>query len=173
MCRRVESVRPERERHPSMDEHGACAVVEGAQDPFGTSVLQGSVGAGEAQDNTAYSKEGAKGSVVKLASIISLEHHDRPAKLRLHKSMERNERGEDVGFASQRERSNIVRVVIKHNEIILKTGVTDNRRCPNVAVHEAERERRNRARIIERKPNMFANATRDARMFIGRRTLKN
>jgi len=104
-----------------MDEHGACAVVEGAQDPFGTSVLLGSVGAGEAQDNTACSEEGAKGSVVKLASIISLERHDRPAKLRLHKSMERNERGEDVGLAGKRKRPDVMGVIIKHNKIVLKT----------------------------------------------------
>ena len=75
----VQRVRPERKWHTGMDKHGASAVVDGAQDPFGMSVLLGSVGAGEAQDNAACSEEGAKGSVVKLASIISLERHDRPA----------------------------------------------------------------------------------------------
>ena len=92
----VERVGPECERHAGMDEHGASAVVEGAQDPFGTAVLLGSVGTGETQNDAARGEEGAECSVVELVTVICLERQDRPAKLRLHKGMKRNERGKDV-----------------------------------------------------------------------------
>jgi hypothetical protein len=104
-----------------MDEHGACAVVEGAQNPFGTTILLGGVGAGKAQNDAARGKEGAEGGVVELATIVSLEHHDRPAKLCLHKSMKRNKRGEDIRLAAKRERPDVMGVIIKHDKVVLET----------------------------------------------------
>jgi len=116
----VERVGPERERHAGMDEHGASAVIEGAQDPFGTAVLLGSVGTGETQNDVACGQEGAERGVVELATIVSLERHDRPPELSLHKSIKGNECGEHIGLPAKWERPDVMRVIVKHYKIVLE-----------------------------------------------------
>ena len=60
-------------------------------------------GAGEAQHDPMCSQEGAKRLVVELTAIVGLEDENRESKLCLDEGMEREQRGQDVGLASQQE----------------------------------------------------------------------
>lgn len=72
------------------------------------------------RDNAMCGEERAKDGVVELTSVVRLKRQDRPSELRPNECMEGEERGHDVGLATQWECPYVVRVVIKYNEIVLK-----------------------------------------------------
>lgn len=139
----VQGVRPKREWQGGVQKHGAYAIVESAEDAFGSAILLGGVGAGEAEDNAMCGEERAKNGVVELTSVVRLKRQDRPSELRLNECMEGEERGHDVGLATQWECPYVVRVVIKYNEIVLKTRTAQHRRSPYITVQKGEGKRRN------------------------------
>lgn len=104
-------------------------------------------------------EERAKNGVVELASVVRLKRQDRPSELRLNECMEGEERGHDVGLATQWERPYVVRVVIKYNEIVLKTRTAQHRRSPYITVQKGEGKRRNSRGCSEREANMFSKTT--------------
>jgi hypothetical protein len=73
--------------------------------------------------------------------------------------MEGEERGHDVGLATQWECPYVVRVVIKYNEIVLKTRTAQHRRSPYITVQKGEGKRRNSRGCSEREANMFSKTT--------------
>lgn len=104
-------------------------------------------------------EERAKNGVVELASVVRLKRQDRPSELCLNECMEGEERGHDIGLATQWERPYVVRVVIKYNEIVLKTRTAQHRRSPYITVQKGEGKRRNSRGCSEREANMFSKTT--------------
>ena len=99
----LECIRPERGWHGSVEKRGAHTIIQCAENAVGTAVLLRCVGAGEAQHDPTRSQEGAKHLVVELTAIVGLEGENRASELCLDEGMEREQRGQDVGLASQRE----------------------------------------------------------------------
>jgi hypothetical protein len=108
----LQCVRPEAQRHVS---------VERSEDALGTTILLGSVGAGETQNRAVCCEEGSKGMVVELLAIISLERKDRASELNLGESMKRHECVKHIRLSAQGKCPRIVRVVIQKHEVVLIT----------------------------------------------------
>lgn len=117
----LQCIRPEAQRHVSVKKHGADAVVERSEDVLGTTILLGSVGAGETQNGAMCCEEGSKGMVVELLAIISLERKDRASELNLGESMKRHECVKHIRLSAQGKCPRIVRVVIQKHEVVLIT----------------------------------------------------
>ena len=100
----MECIGPERGWHGSMEEHGAHTIIQGAENVLCVAVLLRCVRVGETQHDATRSKEGSKCLVVELSAIVRLKGEDRSSELCLDEGMEREEHGQDVGLASQRER---------------------------------------------------------------------
>ena len=105
----------------ALKKQGAHNIINGAKSALGFTILLRGVWARHAKNGTVREEERAGRGVVELATIVSLERHDRPAKLCLHKSMKRNKRGEDIGLAAKRERPDVMGVIIKHDKVGLET----------------------------------------------------
>jgi hypothetical protein len=71
-----ECIWPKARWHVGMEQECADAIVEGAEDAFGTAVLLGHVGTRETEDSAMSSEESANSKVVKLFAIIGLEGMD-------------------------------------------------------------------------------------------------
>ena len=67
--------------HGRMKKHGAHTVIEGTKYTFSFTVLWGSVGTGEMEDDAVGSKQVVHGMVNKLRPVISLEAFNGRAKL--------------------------------------------------------------------------------------------
>ena len=65
--------------------------------------------------------------VDELAAVVGLERQDGAAKLCLHERMEGNQRWENVRLVAERERPNIVGVVVKHDEVVLTARMAQDR----------------------------------------------
>ena len=99
----AQRIGPERGWHGSVEKRGAHTIIQCAENAVGTAVLLRCVGAGEAQHDPTRSQEGAKHLVVELTAIVGLEGENRASELCVDEDMEREQRGQDVGLASQRE----------------------------------------------------------------------
>ena len=86
-----------------MEEKAADHVGGGANDAFGPTALGRGVGAQETQLDAMGEEEGARGVVVKLAAIITLEGMNRVTELGGDPSEEVGEGGECVGLQPKRK----------------------------------------------------------------------
>jgi hypothetical protein len=76
-----EGIRPKAWWHVGMEQEGADAIVEGAEDAFSTTILLRSVGTREMEDSAMSSEEYVNSEVVKLFSIVGLKGMDGSTKL--------------------------------------------------------------------------------------------
>jgi len=81
-----ESIGPVGGRHGSLEEEGASDIVGTANHALSFSVLLRSIGAGHAKGNTFVEKEGARGGVVKLTTVVTLQGLAGAAELSRHMS---------------------------------------------------------------------------------------
>ena len=88
----------ERRRNVRVKEHGADAVVQGAQRALSFAVLRGGVRAGETEANAVLLEIAAHGEVVEFPAIVGLESQDRQTELASNVRTERHKRWNYIGF---------------------------------------------------------------------------
>jgi hypothetical protein len=106
--------------------------------PLGLAILRVSVGTRHPKLNAMREEESARGGLIKLASIITLDALDGVAKLYGHKGKEVGGGGEGVRLLAQWKRPWVMGVVIDDDQVILVTRDTQNRGGPKVTVYEVK-----------------------------------
>jgi hypothetical protein len=134
MCSRSKSFSPIRWRHRGLKEECAGDIVEGANGAFGLSVLSGGVGAREAEPNAMCGEEGGDRGVNKFSAIVGLHSNKRPRELSVNMGDKSNECGGGVRLLAQRKSPHKVREIINDHKIVFKTGIAQNRRCPQITM---------------------------------------
>ena len=125
-----------------MKKECAYNVIGGADETFRFAVLRRSVRAGEAVGDAIGGEEVAEGGVDELPTIIALHAFDDRMKLGVNVCEETKQNRGDFGFVAIWERPRVVGVIIKYNQIVLKTRKTYNRRSPQITMNQIKRRRR-------------------------------
>jgi hypothetical protein len=99
----VKALGPEARGQRSLEEKSAHDIVGGTNHALGLAVLGGSVRTRHAQLNTAREKERARGVVVELTPVITLDGLDGEAELSGHPGKEMEERGKRLRLSTQRK----------------------------------------------------------------------
>jgi hypothetical protein len=103
MCGGVQGLCPVAGRERRLEEKAADHVGGGANDAFVLTVLRRGVGARETQLDTMCEEKGARGVVVELATIITLQGTDRATELGGDTVKEVGESGERVRLQLKRK----------------------------------------------------------------------
>jgi hypothetical protein len=74
--RRVQGLRPVRRRSCTLNQQGSQTIVNRAQHAFRLAVLLGRIRAREAEGDAVVGEEGARGSRVEFAAVVSLERNN-------------------------------------------------------------------------------------------------
>ena len=98
-----------------MEQERANAVVQGANDTFGSTVLLGSIRACETKNCTVVRQKSAESKVVELFSIVSLKSKDGTPKLCAYIGVKSRQSGECIRLSAQRKSPHIMRIIIKDN----------------------------------------------------------
>jgi hypothetical protein len=77
----IQGLYPLAHRKRCIKEEAIDHVIGGTDNPYGLAVLRGSVGAQESQLNAVGEKEGARGRVVELTTVVTLEGTNRVTEL--------------------------------------------------------------------------------------------
>jgi hypothetical protein len=161
----VKALCPEAWGQGGLDQKGAHDVIRGPNHALRLAVLWRSVRTGHTQLNTSGEKEGARGVVIELTTVVTLDGLHGEAELSGHPGKEVKEGGEGVGLGTQRESPRVVREIIDHDQVVLVARNTRDRRSPEIAVNKIKGMRRMRRRR-KRKTNMATQLTRMVEMLI-------
>ena len=101
-----------------MEQERPNAVVQSAKDAFGSTVLLGSIRACETKNCAVVRQKSAESKVVELFSIVSLKSKDGTPKLRADIGVKSRQSGECIRLSTQRKSPDIMRIIIKDNQII-------------------------------------------------------
>jgi hypothetical protein len=136
-------------------------VVRRANHQLSLVVLRRSVRTRHAELNTPREKEGARGVVIELVPVVTLNGLDGEAELSGHPGKEVEEGGESLKLGTKRKGPRVVGKIINYYEIVLIARKARNRRSPQITVNKIKDVCRTRRRRRKRKANM---ATQLARM---------
>jgi hypothetical protein len=92
------SINPVGRGHGGLEKKSANDIVDGAKHAFGFAILLRGVRAGHPKGDTFGKKESARGSIIKLATIVTLHNFYSAVKLSENKSEKIGERGEGFRF---------------------------------------------------------------------------
>ena len=140
----VESLSPVASWKGSLEQQRAHDIVGGADHALSLAVLGGGVGTRHPELDAVGEKEGARGGVVELAAVITLDSFDDAIELSGHPREKVRKSGERVRLQTQRKSPRIVRAIIKNDRIILIARYTDNRGSPQITVYEIKSVYRHR-----------------------------
>ena len=115
MCGGVQSLFPVTGREIRLKKEATDHVGGGANDAFGPAILGRGVRAREKHPNTVGDEEGARGSVIKLMAIITLEATDRAMELGGDLGEEVGEGGERVGLQPKWESPKKMRECVQND----------------------------------------------------------
>jgi hypothetical protein len=103
-------------------------------DAFGPTVLGRGVGAQETQLDVVGEEEGARGVVVELAAIITLEGTDRATELGGDPGKKVGEGGERVGLQLKWDSPKKMREVVQNDQVVFVTREAEDRRSPEITM---------------------------------------
>jgi hypothetical protein len=121
-----------------MEEKAADHVGGGANHAFGPAVLGRGVGARETQLDAMSEKERARGVIVELAAVVTLQGTDRAVKLGGDPGEEVCEGGERVGLQSKRKSPKKMGKIIQNHQIVFITRKTEYRRGPEITMNQVK-----------------------------------
>jgi hypothetical protein len=130
ICGGVEPFYPVASRNRSLKKQGTQHIIDGANNAFGFTILRRSIGTRHPQKDPFGGEECARGGVIELMAIVTLNGFDGAAKLCRDISEKMPQGGKSVRFNAQRKSSHKMGVIIKDNQIIFVVGYANNRRSP-------------------------------------------
>jgi hypothetical protein len=130
ICGGVEPFYPVASRNRSLKEQGTQHIIDGANDAFGFTILRRSVGTRHPQKDPFGGEECARGGIVELTAIVTLDGFDGAAKLCGDISEKMLQGEKSVRFSAQRKSPHKMGVILKDNQIIFVAGYANNRRSP-------------------------------------------
>jgi hypothetical protein len=134
----VQGLCPVAGRERRLEEEAAEHVGGGADHAFGSAVLCRGVGARETQLDAMSEEERARGVVVELAAIVTLQSTDRATKLSGYLGEEVCEGGECVRLQPKREGLEKMGKIIQNHQIVFITRKTEYRGGPKITVNQVK-----------------------------------
>ena len=125
-----------RERH--LEEKAADHVGGGTNYTLGPAVLGGGIGAREMQLDAMSEEERARGVVIELAAIVTLQSTDRATKLSGYPGEEVCEGGECVRLQPKREGPEKMEKIIQNHQIVFITRKTEYRGGPKITMNQVK-----------------------------------
>jgi len=113
-----ESIRPKLGWDIGVEKKSTHAIIEGAKNPFGATILLRGIRVGEIKNRVMCGEEGANPDVVELLPVVSLQGMNGTPKLRSDIGVKGSENGECIGFSPQREGPHIMQKIIKYDKIV-------------------------------------------------------
>jgi hypothetical protein len=138
VCGGVQGLCPVAGRERRLEEKAADHIGGGADHAFGTTVLCRGVRARETQLGAMSEKERARGVVVELAAVVTLQGTNRAVKLGGDPGEEVCEGGERVGLQPKRESPKKVGKVIQNHQIVFITRNTEYRGGLEITVNQVK-----------------------------------
>jgi hypothetical protein len=135
----VKALCPEAQGQGGLDQKSAHAIVCGPNHALSLTVLWGSVRTRHMQLTTSGEKEGLRGVVVELTTVVALNDLNSEVELSGHPDKEVEEGGEGVKLGTQRESLGVGREIIDHYQVVLVARKTRNRRSPHIKVKQDQR----------------------------------
>ena len=126
----VETLRPETWGQGGLNQKSAHDIVRGPNHPLSLAVLGRGVRTRHAELNTPREKERARGVVIELTPVVTLDGLDGEAELSGHPGEEVEEGGERLRLGAQRKSPRVVREIINHHKIVFITRNARYRGCP-------------------------------------------
>jgi len=99
-------------------------------------------------------KVGTSAGVIKLAPVVALDGLHRGAELSRGVGNDVCERAESVRFNTKKKSPQIMRAIIKNDQIVFITRHTDDWRCPEITMYKIKLVRRTRCRRMKGQENM-------------------
>ena len=115
--------------------------------------------------DTVREEERARGGVIELTPIVTLDGLDGEAELSRHPGEKVKECGECLRLSTQGKSSVIMREIINHHQVFIARN-TEYRRCPQVAMYKIKNMSCMRRRGRKRKSNMAAKLARMTQVLI-------
>jgi hypothetical protein len=138
VCGHVQGLCPVASRERRLEEKAADHIGGGANHAFGTAVLGRGVRARETQLDAMSEKERARGVIVELAVVVTLQGTDRAVKLGGDPSEEVCEGGERVGLQSKRKSPKKMEKIIQNHQIVFIIRNTEYRRGPEITMNQVK-----------------------------------
>jgi hypothetical protein len=113
---------PEARGQGGLDQKSVHDIVRGPNHALCLAVHWGSIRRRHTQPNTSGEKEGARGGVIELTTVVALDGLNGKAELSGHPGKEVKEGGEGVRLGTQRECPGVVREIINYQPEMLSTG---------------------------------------------------
>jgi hypothetical protein len=134
----VQGLCPVAGRERCLEEEAAEHISGGADHAFGSAVLCRSVGARETQLDAMSEEERARGVVIELAAIVTLQSTDRATKLSGYPGEEVCEGGECVRLQPKREGLEKMGKIIQNHQIIFIARKTEYRGGPKITMNQVK-----------------------------------
>ena len=134
----VQGLCPVAGRERRLEEEAAEHISGGADHAFGSAVLCRGVGARETQLDAMSEEEGARGVVIELAAIVTLQSTDRATKLSGYPGEEVCEGGECVRLQPKREGPEKMGKIIQNHQIVFIARKTEYRGGPKITVNQVK-----------------------------------
>jgi hypothetical protein len=134
----VQGLCPVAGRERRLEEEAAEHIGGGADHAFGTAVLCRGVGARETQLDAMSEEERARGVVIELAAIVTLQSTDRATKLSGYPGEEVCEGGECVRLQPKWEGPEKMGKIIQNHQIVFITRKTEYRGGPKIIVNQVK-----------------------------------
>jgi hypothetical protein len=131
-----------------LDQKSAHDIVRGPNHALCLAILWGSL-----RTRHTGEKEGARGGVIELTTVVALDGLNGETELSGHPGKEVKKGGEGVRLGMQREGPGVVRKIINDHPIILIARNVEYRRSPQITVDKIKSVRSMRRRR-KRRPNM-------------------
>jgi hypothetical protein len=134
MCGVVQGLYLVASRERCLKKEAANHIVGGANDTFGQAILGRGLGAWETQLNAMGEEEGARGVVVEVVTIITLEGMDRAMELGGDPGEEVGEGGECVRLQTKWESPTKMWDVIQNDQVVFVTREAEDRRSLEISM---------------------------------------
>jgi hypothetical protein len=134
----VQGLCPVAGRERRLVEKAMDHIGGGANHAFGPAILGRGVWARETQLDAKCEKERARGVIVKLTAVVTLQGTDRAVKLEGDPGEEVCEGGECVRLQSKRKSPKKMGKVIQNHQIVFITRKTEYRRGPEITMNQVK-----------------------------------
>ena len=134
----VQGLYPVAGRERRLEEEAAKHIGGGADHAFGSAVLCRGVGARETQLDAVSEEERARGVVIELAAIVTLQSTDRATKLSGYPGEEVCESGECVRLQAKREGPEKMGKIIQNHQVVFIARKTEYRGGPKITVNQVK-----------------------------------